>query len=78
MGVAVVAAVAEEHAVEVDSFAVVVVDLSDFALEMVPRRKCYGLLAAVDTTEEVRSAVDFDCNTLQLDLPWRLFGEAVP
>lgn len=75
--VVVVAGVVEEHAVEVDSFAVVGANLGGSVLEMVPTRSCCGLLAVVDTIEEVKSAVDSGCNMLRLDLSWQAFEEAV-
>ena len=67
----VVVAAVEEHAV-------VGADLRGSVLEMVPKRNCCGLLSAVDTIEEVRSAVEFGCNMRRLDLPWQAFEEAVP
>lgn len=73
----VVVAVVEEHAVEVHNCAAVGANLGGSVLEMVPRHS-YLLLAAVDTIEEVRSAAGFECNMLQLDLPWQASEEAVP
>ena len=65
---AVVAVLVEEHAVEVDSLAVVGADLGGSVPEMVPRRNCCGLLAAANTMG-VRSAVCCGCNMVWLDLP---------
>lgn len=65
----VVAGTEEEHVVEVDKIAVVGANLDRSVPEMVLRRIYCGLLAVVDTIEEVRSAVGFGCNTLRLDLP---------
>ena len=74
----VAAGTVEEHAVEVHSFAVVGANLSDSVLEMVPRRNCGGLFAAVDTNEEERSGGCFGYNMLRLNLPSQAFEEAVP
>ena len=65
---AVVAVPVEEHAVEVDSLAVVGAGLGGSVLETVPRRNCCGLFAAANTMG-VRSAVCSGCNMLWLDLP---------
>ena len=76
-GVAVVAGAAEERAVEVDRSADVVASLDGSVPEMVPRRNCCGLFAAVGTIEEVKFAVGFGCNMRRLDLPCQA-SEAVP
>lgn len=78
MAVAVAAAALEEHAVEVDKIVDVVAKLGGFVLEMVPRHNFCDLLAAVDTIEEVRSAVGFGCNMLRLGLPCQAFEGVVP
>lgn len=67
--VVVVAGVVAERAVEVDRFAVVGANLGGSVLEMAPRHNCCYLLAVVDTSEGVRSAVGFGCNMLRLDFP---------
>ena len=76
-GLAVVAGAAEERAVEVDRSADVVASSDGSVPEMVLGRNCCGLLAAVDTIEEVKSAVGFGCNMPRLDLPCQA-SEAVP
>ena len=78
MGVVAGAVLVEEHAVEVDRFAVVGAQLGGSVLEMVLRRNCCGLLAVADTIEGVKFAVCFGCNMLRLDLPLQAFEEAVP
>lgn len=75
---AVVAEMVEAHAVEVGMFAVVGANLGGSVLERGPTRNCCGLLAAVDTNEEERSAVGFGYNMLRLDLPWQAFEKVVP
>ena len=77
-GVVAGAAPVEEHAVEVDRFAVVGARLGGSVLEMVPRRSCCDLLAVADTIEGVRFAACSGCNMLLLDLPLQASEEAVP
>lgn len=62
----------------VDRSAVVGANLSDSVLEMARRHSCCDLRAVVHAIEEVRFAVGFGCNTLQLDLPLQAFEGVVP
>ena len=79
-GVVAVVGVVDRFAVvgAVDRFAAVGANSGDSVLEMVPRHSCCDLRAVVDAIEEVRSAVGFGCNMLQLDLPSQAFEGVVP